>query len=85
MTLYSLSPNVVVLWLINSPPHLLRYTIMERCWAYESKDRPTFKDLVKDISDHLLKYSDYLPLSEATESHDLTRANCSSCDPLLEG
>ena len=37
-----------------------RYTIMMECWYADSKQRPTFTNVVKTLSDELDQLSDYV-------------------------
>ena len=43
---------------------------MRDCWALQPESRPTFADLVKQLSTHLESMASYLKLTEAdTELH----------------
>ena len=44
---------------------IIRYSIMKCCWEEQPQDRPTFSELLEDISKCLIFMTEYVPMQKA--------------------
>jgi len=68
---------------LEKPEHCKRelYNIMVKCWEKESKERPTFSDLVRDFETLLVKEMDYIDLNLFPENDYYNEAISLSGEP----
>jgi hypothetical protein len=74
------SPHVIENYLINLPYNFFRYQIMNDCWTYDSKKRPSFEKLVERFSE-LIKTDDpdlLKPMSQTYMTDNQTESTVKS-------